>query len=1151
VSRLVQDFVHLHVHSHFSLLDGLCPVEDLARRAAELGMPALALTDHGAMHGVIDFYKACRHEGIRPIIGCEVYVAQRTRQDRLPRQDDDPYHLVLLAEDARGYRNLVQLTSRGFLEGFYYRPRVDRELLAAHAEGIVALSGCVAGELPRLLRSGNAERARQVAAFYRDLYGPERFYLELQDQGLEGQAMINAGLIELAQEFDLKLVATNDSHYLRREDARAHDILLCIQTLKSVNDPDRLRFPTPEFYLKTPEEMASLFSEVPAALKNTRKVAERISLEFEFGVTRLPQYRVPEGHDADSYLEQLCREGLARRYQRDEETVETRLTRELGLIKRMGYSGYFLIVWDFVRFARERRIPVGPGRGSVAGSLVAYLLGITDIDPLRYNLLFDRFLNPERVDLPDFDIDFCFERRGEVIDYVTRQYGEEHVAQIITFGTMAARAAIRDVGRALDLPYADVDRLAKTVPWAPGMTLNRAFETTSELAVMVAATPSLAPVVEIARLLEGTPRHASVHAAGIVIARERLADLVPLCRTADGPVVTQFPMGTLQELGLLKTDFLGLRTLTVIDRAVTILARQGTDLTIEAVRLDDPEVYRLLADGETAGLFQLESSGMTDLLRRLRPRQFEDLVAALALFRPGPLGSGMIDDFVDRRHGRQPIEYLHPSLEPILAETYGVMVYQEQVMQVVSTMADFSLAEADLLRRAVAKKKTQEMAQHREAFLRGALARGTEPMVAERVFELIAHFAGYGFNKSHTAPYALIAYRTAYLKAHHPLAFMAALCTSVAGTTDKVAAYLDECRRMSIRVLPPCVNESEAEFTVTGDSAIRFGLAAVKNVGSAAVDAILRERRDGGPFASLWDLCDRVDGRLLGRRVLESLIKGGAFDSLKAGRSQLMAAVDVAVEAGQKAQRRRDAGQFALFAGVDPAPRLPSVPEYPRDVLLAQEKEMLGFYLTGHPLAQYEQELRAAITTTAAQLKELPDGHRATLGGMVVMRKQILTRAGEPMLFLTLEDLTGQVEAIVFPRVYGRHNSLLREDGIFVIRGKVSVNEDEVKLVAEDIRRLDRNGHDRGSETTAVVIELRDSEIRPDLLEKLKATCILSPGPCPVFVRLLAAGKTIRADRRYWVDGSSRLMAALEQVVGQGAVATRSLPDTWSHKEGA
>ncbi len=1009
----------------------------------------------------------------------------------------------------------------------------------------------MAGELPRLLRSGDGERARQVAAFYRDLYGPERFYLELQDQGLEGQARINAGLVELGRELGLGLVATNDSHYLRREDARAHDILLCIQTLKAVNDPDRLRFPTPEFYLKTPEEMASLFAEAPAALRGTREVAERVSLEFEFGKPRLPQYRVPGEYDADSYLEKLCREGLARRYAGTGEAQQARLARELELIKRMGYSGYFLIVWDFVRFARERRIPVGPGRGSVAGSLVAYLLGITDIDPLRYNLLFDRFLNPERVDLPDFDIDFCFERRGEVIDYVVRQYGEDHVAQIITFGTLAARAALRDVGRALSLPYADVDRLAKAVPWAPGMTLNRAFETTPELGEMVAANPSLRPAVEIAQLLEGTPRHASVHAAGIVIARERLAEFVPLYRTAEGPVVTQFPMGTLQELGLLKTDFLGLRTLTVIDRAVAILARQGHALDIETVSLDDPEVYRLLADGETAGLFQLESSGMTDLLRRLRPRQFEDLVAALALFRPGPLGSGMIDDFIDRRHGRRSIEYLHSSLEPILAETYGVMVYQEQVMQVVSVMAGFSLAQADLLRRAVAKKNTQEMPHHREAFLRGAAARGAEPAVAERVFELIAHFAGYGFNKSHTAPYALIAYRTAYLKAHHPLAFLAALCTSVAGTTDKVAAYLDECRRMGIRVLLPCVNESEAEFTVAGESGIRFGLAAVKNVGSAAVDAILRERHAGGRFSSLWDFCDRVDGRLLGKRGLESLIKGGAFDSLKARRSQLMAVVETALEAGQQARRRRDDGQLALFQGGERDPGLPPVPEYPREVLLAQEKEMLGFYLSGHPLAEHERELRAAITATAAQLKELPDDHRATLGGMVAVRKQILTRAGEPMLFLTLEDLTGQVEVIVFPRLYARHASALRDDGIFIVQGKVSVNEDEVKLVAEDIRRLDQNGGDRSSGTTAVVVELQGAEGHPDLLERMKATCLLSPGPCPVYVRLPGAGKTIRADRRYWVDGSRELLAALEQVVGRGAVVTRLLPATWNHKEGA
>ncbi|MDQ7795082.1 MAG: DNA polymerase III subunit alpha [bacterium] len=1139
---MATDFVHLHVHSHYSLLDGLSPVEQLARRAAEMDMSALALTDHGAMHGVVDFYKACRQEGIRPLLGCEVYVAQRTRHDRTPRQDDDPYHLVLLAENETGYRNLVQLSTRGFLEGFYYRPRVDRELLAAHSQGLIALSGCLGGELPRLLRAGERERARETALFYREVFGRESFYLELQDQGLEGQREVNAGLVALAAELGVGLVATNDAHYLKREDARAHDILLCIQTLKNVDDPDRLRFPTDAFYLKSGTEMAALFAEVPQALTNTRAVAERASLEFTFGRPQLPQYRVPAGHDPDSYLEEICERGLARRYPEVGPDVRARLDRELKLIRTMGYSGYFLMVWDFVRFARERGIPVGPGRGSVAGSLVAYLLRITDIDPIGHHLLFDRFLNPERVDLPDFDIDFCFERRQEVIDYVVRQYGEDRVAQIITFGTMAARAAIRDVGRAMNLSYAEVDRVAKAVPWAPGMTLERALESTPELRDLVEGDSTVASVVEVARLLEGTPRHASVHAAGLVIARDPLIEKVPLQRTADGHVVTQFSMGALQDLGVLKTDFLGLRTLTVIDQTVRSLRRDGVDLDIEAIALDDPEVYRLLAEGETSGLFQLESSGMTDLLRRLRPCQFTDLVAALALFRPGPLGSGMIDDFVDRRHGRRPIEYLHPVLEPILAETYGVMVYQEQVMRVVSEMAGFSLAEADLLRRAVAKKKAQEMAAQRQAFLDGAAARGVEQAVAERVFELIAHFAGYGFNKSHTAPYALIAYRTAYLKVYHPLPFMAALLTSVSGSSEKVAGYLDECRRKGVTVLPPDVNESEAEFTVAGDRALRFGLAAVKNVGAGAVEAILGARREGGAFLSLVDFCERVEGRLLGRRGLESLIKGGAFGSLGAPRSRLMAALDNALEAGQQAQRLRENGQLALFEGMAQELRLPEVPEFPPEVLLAQEKEMLGLFLTGHPLAEHEEALRRVITATTAQIREAPDGHRATVGGMIVARKHIMTRAGEPMLRLTLEDLTGQVEVVVFPRVYSRYASILRRDGVFVIQGRVAASDEELKLHADEVRMLEAGGLQEPEPLpTAVIVQLTGPSVPPDLLERIKGTCRLYPGPCPVYLKLAAAGKTVRADRRYWVEASAELVALLQELAGPGSVTTRPL----------
>ncbi len=1051
----MKEFVHLHTHTEYSLLDGAARIKDLVRQAVEFGMPALAITDHGTMFGVIDFYKACRQAGIKPILGCEVYVAPRTIHDRQSGIDDKLAHLVLLAENEPGYRNLLRLVSLAFTDGFYYKPRVDRETLARYSDGLIALSGCLAGEIPAAILAGEHRRARQIAGEYREIFG-DRFYLELQDHGLAGQAEVNRELVVISREMNIPLVATNDVHYVRREEAEIQDILLCIQTGKTVHDSGRLKFEGDQFYFKSGAEMARLFGEVPVALANTAVVAARCAVELDFASVHLPEYRVPPGYDPDSYLRELCYRGLERRYAQIQPAVQERLDYELRVIAQMGYSSYFLIVWDFIRFARERGILVGPGRGSAAGSLVAYVLGITNIDPLAYGLLFERFLNPERVSLPDIDIDFCFERRGEVIDYIFEKYGRECVAQIGTFGTMAARAAVRDVGRVLGMPYAEVDRVAKLIPPELGMTIEKALAT-PELGAIYRRDEDVRQLVDKARALEGMPRHASIHAAGVVIAKEELTNYVPLYRTADGVVATQFAKEGIEELGLLKMDLLGLRTLTVIGDAIDLIRRhRGVKVDIDAIPLDDPATYELLGRGDTIGVFQLESSGMRGILRELRPEVFEDVIALVALYRPGPLGSGMVEDFIRRKHGRTEVQYLHPALKPILRDTYGVILYQEQVMRIASDLAGFSLGEADLLRRAMGKKKPDIIAGLRQQFLDGATARGVDPAVASQIFELMAYFAGYGFNKSHSAAYALIAYQTAYLKANYPVEFMTALLTSVKDNAEKVGAYVEECRALGLEVLPPDVNESRRDFTVVDGQRIRFGLAGVRNVGANAVNAIIEARERDGPFRDLLDFCSRLDARVLNKRALESLIRAGAFASLKSSRRQLLAVLDEALHLAHRRQKEKASGQVSLFddwgeaAGLVPELNLPDVPEFTRHEILAMEKEMLGLYLSGHPLQEYRAKLRALTTANAAEVPQLVPGQQVILGGLVVGMRTITTRKGEPMCFLTLEDLTARVEVVVFPRAYARFRRLLVPDAVILVNGTVHNNNGEGNKVIGD-----------------------------------------------------------------------------------------------------
>ena len=906
-------FAHLHVHTCYSLLDGASRIPDLIARTKELGMDSIAITDHGAMYGVIDFYKEAKKQGIHPIIGCEAYLAPESRFDRTEVRGTRYYHLILLAENNEGYKSLVKLISLANTEGMYYKPRVDKEILRKYSKGLICLSACVAGEIPQAILRGEKERAEKLVEEYIDIFGRENFFLEIQNHGLADEKTAFAGVIELAEKFDIGLVATNDIHYVRKKDTEAHDVLLAIQTSKGVNDPTRMRYAEGEFYMRSPEEMQELFQDHPEALANTQKIAERCKVDFEFGRLHLPNFPLPEGMTDDAYLKQLCEENLPRCYEKITPAVRERLEYELSIIHRMGYDSYFLIVWDFIKYARSEGIAVGPGRGSAAGSIVAYLLGITNLDPLKYELLFERFLNPERVTMPDIDIDFCYIRREEVIDYVKRRYGSDHVAQIITFGTMAAKGAIRDVGRALEMTYASVDRVAKAVPSELGITLDRALADSQGFRSIYEESDETKRLIDFARDLEGLPRHSSTHAAGVVIARNPLTDYVPV-QVSDGTLVTEYDKDHVEELGLLKMDFLGLRTLTVIaDALKNIKKSRGITIDIDKIPLEDEKTAKMLCRGDTGAVFQMESAGMTNLVKDLQPRNFQDLIPTVALYRPGPLGSGMVTDFIAGRHGKKKVTYLHPLLEPILKETFGVVLYQEQVMQVVQVLANFTLGQADILRRAMGKKKHDVLMSQRETYMKGAKENGIEPALAEKIFDLLTHFADYGFNKSHSAAYALVAWQTAYLKAHYPQEFMAAMLTSIMDTNDKVGVYIELCRRMGIKILPPDVNASEATFSVDGD-AVRFGLAAVRNVGEAAIKSLATVREEGGAFTSLLDFCTRVDMRTTNKRVLESLIKCGAFDSLGARRSQLLAVLERVVDVAAQKPADVASGQIGRFA---------------------------------------------------------------------------------------------------------------------------------------------------------------------------------------------------------------------------------------------
>ncbi|TET63605.1 DNA polymerase III subunit alpha [Candidatus Aerophobetes bacterium] len=1134
----MKEFSHLHIHSDYSLLDGACSISQLVNQAYRFDMGALALTDHGNLFGAIDFYTKAKKRGIKPIIGCEVYVAPASRfRKRKQKGEGAAYHLTLLAKDKQGYCNLMELASCGYLEGFYYSPRVDKDILSQKGDGLVALSGCLKGEIASLLVQDDLERARKVCLFYRDLFGDD-FYLELQSQGLEEQKKINPVLIELSRELSIPLVATNDVHYLTREDAIAQDVLLCIQTGKTLEDKDRLRFSSSEFYFRSSKEMDELFSHTPEALSNSVAIADKCSLKMELGKVYLPLYQTPTGYDLDQYLRKLCEEKLPHRYPEISPQISERMERELQIIRKMGYAGYFLVVWDFIRYAKERKIVVGPGRGSVAGSLVAYVLGITDIDPLSYGLFFERFLNPERTAMPDIDIDIEDERRGEVIEYVRQKYGQDNVAQIITFGTMAARAAVRDVGRVLGMPYGKVDRIAKFIPF--NRELRVALEESSELKELMEEDEKVRSLFEIAQRIEGLTRHASTHAAGVVIAPDKLTHYTPLYRSSKDEITTQYEMHSLENIGLLKMDFLGLKTLNVINHALKLIRKnKRKELDLDEVSLEDEPTYQVLSRGETLGVFQVESRGMQDLLRKLKPQKFEDLIALLALYRPGPLHSRMVDEFISRRHGRSEVKYLHPKLEPILKETYGVILYQEQVMQIANVLAGFSLGEADILRRAMGKKKPKLMDEQREKFLEGTGRSGIQPSAARRIFELMAHFAGYGFNKSHSTGYALIAYQTAYLKANYPLEFMAALLNSERENTDKLALYISECKRMGILVLAPNINRSLTSFSVAGDR-IDFGLTAIKNVGESAMSSIIEERGRDGSFTSIFDFCRRVNLQMVNKRVIQSLIRCGAFDCLSGHRSQNLAVMDQATEEASLVQRDRQRGQLSFLEALEgsekisPTQRFPSIEEVPGRRKLLWEKELLGIYVSGHPLDRYRKRITHYLANSVRDLRTMKEGSRVRVIGVVNNLTLKRDRKGKMMAFLRLEDLTSEIEVVTFSRLYEEFASYLEEGKLVLVGGRLDMATDSPKIVAEKIIPFSKiNGSNQ-----KLHVNISEEKWENIDLKRLKDIVHSHKGRHALYLHLTNSKEqrvTIRS-KTIKVGFSDEFISQLEDVLGEGCL---------------
>ena len=1150
-------FVHLHLHTQYSLLDGANQLDPLLKQVRKFGQPAVAMTDHGNLFGAIDFYEKAKAHGVKPIIGCEAYLAPGSRRQRESLlAHNDYYHLILLATNLKGYQNLIKLSSKAYLEGFYYKPRMDKELLQEHHEGLIALSGCLSGEVPWLIGQQEMEKATRTAGEYREIFGKDHYYLEVQSNGLDQQVIANRRLVEIHKKLGIPLAGTNDCHYLKKEDARPHEIMLCLQTGKTLKDANRMKFDTDQLYVKSTEEMVAEFSELPEAVLNTSRIAEQCNVELNFGARYLPHYQVPEGWTHETYLEHLTREGLAERLRSRPSTItveayERRLQEELGVLLHMGYAGYFLVVWDIVKFARSRGIPVGPGRGSAAGSLVAYALSITDVDPLVYTLLFERFLNPERVSMPDIDMDFCMDRRPEVINYVIEKYGENYASQIITFGTLAARAAIKDVGRVMDIPYAEVDRITKLVPSQLNITLQEALTQEPRLRELVDGDARLKELMTTAQALEGLARHASTHAAGMVISNQPLTDLVPLYKTSKNEIITQYSMTDVEKVGLVKFDFLGLKTLTMIHQAVSIVNQErapNARLEIERLPLNDPKTYALLASGKTSGIFQLESSGMRNMLVRIQPVCFEDLIAILALYRPGPLESGMVDDFIQRRRDPSKIVYNPPELESILKETHGVIVYQEQVMAIANRMAGFSLGQADLLRRAMGKKKHDEMARQKEQFLNGAKANGFTEQKAETIFDQMAYFAGYGFNKSHSAAYALVTFQTAYLKAYHPNAFMAALLTTEMGNTDKMVGYFTECRDLGIPILPPDVNESQKNFTTVG-GAIRFGLAAIKNVGGGAVESIIERREQDGPFSSFVDFCCRNDLHKINKRMLEGFIKVGAFDSSGAKRAQLMAVLEQTLDAASAMQRERALGQTSLFDvanGQDhpsstdrhvQAYALPPIDEWPQSDMLQWERELTGFYITAHPLTQHTEAIRLLATHTTSTVREAHNGKVVKLCGVVGNLKVTTTKKGHRMAYITLEDLQGLVDVIVFPELFQSCETFVGTDAVIHVTGTVDHKDTVTRVIkATKVEPL----QDMQTKTVKrITVRITETADTGSHLSKLQEVLRRHPGPTPIAFQFHLDSQ-VQAESaplpNVTVLPSSNLVYDVEQLLGKKAV---------------
>ena len=1128
-------FAHLHVHTEYSLLDGACRIRDLPKLVKELGQTAVAITDHGVMYGAIDFYRACKAQGIHPVIGCEVYVARRTRLDKTYELDAESRHLVLLCQNETGYRNLSYLVSQAFVDGFYIKPRIDLDLLRRHSEGLIGLSACLAGEIPRRLVGGDYEGAKEYALTMQDILGSGNFYLELQDHGIPQQTTVNRGLLRLHQETGIPLVCTNDAHYLRREDAESHDVLLCIQTGKTVDDENRMRYEPQNFYIRSTEEMEELFAGYPDAVENTQRIADRCQFDFTFGKYHLPEFQLPPGYDSPTYLRELCEKGFAERYGAQKPEYHRQLEYELAMIEKMGFTDYFLIVQDFVNYAKGAGIPVGPGRGSAAGSMVSYCLRITDIDPMQYSLYFERFLNPERVSMPDIDMDFGDTRRGEVVDYVRRKYGDDHVAQIVTFGTMAARAAIRDVGRVLNMTYAETDTVAKLVPTGPHITLNDALKLSKQLSDLYQQDPRVHKLIDTARALEGMPRHASTHAAGVVITKRPVYEYVPLARNDDS-IVCQYTMVTLEELGLLKMDFLGLRNLTVLDDAVKMVQKDHPDFRLADIPMDDKATFDMLTQGKTGGVFQMESSGMTGVCLGLKPQNIEDITAIIALYRPGPMDS--IPRFVACKHEPSLVTYKHPSLEPILSGTYGCIVYQEQVIKIFQELAGYSLGQADMVRRAMSKKKMDVLKAERESFVRGnpaegicgCAANGVPEEVANRIFDQLLDFANYAFNKAHAVCYAVVAYQTAYLKYHYPKEYMAALLTSVLGQNGKVAEYIEQCRGLGVTVLPPDINESRADFSVAGDN-IRFGLGSVKNVGVGFIDELVREREKGGRFVSFQDFCQRMSAGDLNKRVLESLIRCGAFDSLGAKRAALLRVYESVLDSAAADSKRNLEGQMDLFGQLQstfqPVLQLPEVEEFSRRELLAMERETCGLYLSGHPMEELRPLAREVNAIPVGKLFQavasgedpyLQDGKFVTVAGMVASLKFKLTKKQTQMAYVTLEDASGSMELMVFEKALTAGAPWLQQDAAIIAYGRISAREDEdPKLMVDEVYPLNEQYAFRYGEIRLAQKNRRQAQ-RPQAAAFEEAPAQEPPA---------GAGES---GRTLWIKMSSLLDARMEPV---------------------